>query len=413
MAYKYYTNKYFATAQERHDGLRQLLLDVGWTQHDQVASQYTIMKSDGDLADNIFVYVKIPMTSAALAFYPNWDSTTHANTGMTVGMGTHTTGTTYRDFAYADKNGFATFQCNNATTYSNISFIAKAQRKPANSFATTLTADVTSGTNKVIPVADVTNFRVGGFYGAFDIAGGRRQGIKVIAKDATSITANINTALSSGTLIGINVYPVAVGTGTGYYSFPGSHYPTTGGTNLGYDYGYISPFFNSYPYEYSFLDPRAGELWSERRLLPGHLIETSQITSNSSFVTKQGEFDFIKTFYRQNTTYDATCEYTLNPGDVQAFEQRDAGTSSGSNSLTVFNDTSKAWTNGMFAGKVLVITSDVEAGQVAKITTNTATSLTVEGLQTIPTTNTYLIADEAYRIFAGQNSSQYYLREGV
>ena len=64
---------------------------------------------------------------------------------------------------------------------------------------------------------------------------------------------------------------------------------------------------------------------------------------------------------------------------------RDSGTSSGSNTATTLNDTSKSWTTSTWVGGVVRITAGTGAGQIRAICANTATQITVcESWTTIP-----------------------------
>jgi RHS repeat-associated protein len=72
------------------------------------------------------------------------------------------------------------------------------------------------------------------------------------------------------------------------------------------------------------------------------------------------------------TIPDATSTYVILP--VPANQN---GTSSGSNTATTLNDTTQTWTANQWVGHTVAITSGTGAGQLALVTTNTATQLTV------------------------------------
>jgi len=83
--------------------------------------------------------------------------------------------------------------------------------------------------------------------------------------------------------------------------------------------------------------------------------------------------------------------------DVFYVGLQDSGTAE-SGSDTTLTDTNKSWTTNQWAGKVLVITAGTGAGQTRKITSNTATVITVPTWITNPdNTSQYVIADECYR----------------
>ncbi|NMB82428.1 MAG: hypothetical protein GYA14_11485 [Ignavibacteria bacterium] len=90
----------------------------------------------------------------------------------------------------------------------------------------------------------------------------------------------------------------------------------------------------------------------------------------------------------------------------------DTGTSSGSNSSTTLNDTTKNWATDIFQNKAVIITGGTGAGQIRKISSNTSNQLTVSmDWTTIPDdTSTYRIVDEAYRALYNQGFA---CREGA
>jgi hypothetical protein len=94
--------------------------------------------------------------------------------------------------------------------------------------------------------------------------------------------------------------------------------------------------------------------------------------------------------------------FGVNPNDLTGAGVYLA-TSSGGNDSTHFNDTGKAWSVNAFSGKVLIITGGTGAGQMRKISTNSATQIVpVTAFTTVPDgTSTYAVCDEGYRAFIG------------
>jgi hypothetical protein len=89
-----------------------------------------------------------------------------------------------------------------------------------------------------------------------------------------------------------------------------------------------------------------------------------------------------------------------------------SGTSTGNNTSTTLNDTTKAWED--LTNKVVVITSGTGAGQIRKILSNTATSLTIDAWVTLPdNTSGYVICEEAFRGFVINSVLGYVFKEGV
>jgi hypothetical protein len=88
--------------------------------------------------------------------------------------------------------------------------------------------------------------------------------------------------------------------------------------------------------------------------------------------------------------------------DTFAVGKLDTGTSTGLNSTTVLNDTSKSWTVNAYVGKIVIIKFGLGSGMIKKIISNTATALTLDDtlniFDTVPdTTSQYIICDEGYR----------------
>jgi hypothetical protein len=87
----------------------------------------------------------------------------------------------------------------------------------------------------------------------------------------------------------------------------------------------------------------------------------------------------------------------------------DTGTSSGSNTTTTLNDTSKSWTTNEFSDKVLIITAGPGVGQFRRIVSNTGTELTItEAFDTLPTDlSDYTICEEGWQYLYSFNSYDY------
>lgn len=75
----------------------------------------------------------------------------------------------------------------------------------------------------------------------------------------------------------------------------------------------------------------------------------------------------------------------------------DSGTSSGSGTSTVFNDTAKSWTTNQYVNGAVKITGGTGAGQVRMIASNTATQLSVRDAWAVVPDNT-----STYEIYEGK-----------
>lgn len=416
MAYKYVTNKVISSNQIYHDVMVQLLTDAGWGVWDTQAA-YTIMRSDGETPDGKYMYVQITNNSVSTAFWMNWNNVTHAGAGS-VAVSTTTPSTSLKMFAYANRDGFMAFQTT-GTSMLNPHGVVKAVPREG-SFTTTMTAALTTtGDLKALSVADSSQFITGAAYGIVDIVGGKRQSF-ICAGVAPGVVYadNINVTLNSGSLIGVNVYPVLVLNSTTSMAVMNTHSPAQAGAVVSANtLGRCSRFQSSFgdaggSMQYcDYLGMGGGKLaGANKRLLPLELMEV--YVTAPAFHHLIGESTLAKAAPYQTTSSFGVTE-ALNDFDVQVVSQRDSGTSSGGNTTTTLNDTAKTWTTDQWAGKVLVTTSGLASGQVAKILSNSATQLVTAAMDIIPSTDSYLIADEGYRVFTLQQYANIFLQEGV
>lgn len=100
------------------------------------------------------------------------------------------------------------------------------------------------------------------------------------------------------------------------------------------------------------------------------------------------------------------CHINSNHELPMAVGRLDVGTSSGSNTSTTLNDTSKSWTINEFSNKVLIITGGPGVGQFRKIASNTSTELTIsEAFDTLPDNSSeYVICNQGWQYLYAYNS---------
>lgn len=85
--------------------------------------------------------------------------------------------------------------------------------------------------------------------------------------------------------------------------------------------------------------------------------------------------------------------------ELGANNVKDTGTSSGSNTTSTFNDTSKTWTTNAYAGGAVQIASGTGSGQVRRISSNTATQIVLkQSWATVPD------ATSQYQLYSGYGS---------
>lgn len=416
MAYKYFSNRYFATAQDWHDGVRQLLLDAGWVQHDQVAATYTIMKSDGHAADGRFIYMKILMTGPQMWALTNWNAVAHTYIGgaPVVGYYAVCVGGSYASWFYADLDGFVGWITNaGALVAGTAQGCIRPVTEDLASWYTTTTALCTTGTNVVVSVTDTSKFVVNARYIIVDASAGKRCPVLCTAIGSGNITVNAiaNGDHASGSYIGTLAYPWTVMNGNGPFAMQQGA-PTlvaatitiTSPVDLSTMGGTPGPYGGLYWLAQTNI--MLGVDVSARRILPVIMIE-GDYAYKAGFVHGIAPIFKITNAVWANSTlgasFNAAAPVTIVTGDVETFGTQLSGTSTGSNSATTLNDTTRAWATDIYAGKVVVLIAGPEGGQVSKIISNTATQLVVTGFFTVPTTNTYVIVDSAYRCLPGGN----------
>lgn len=415
MAYAYFANKIVSTNQMYHDLMVQLLTDAGWSVWDTQAT-YTVMRSDGENPDGKYMYVQITNNTATTSFWLGWNNTTHSGSGS-VNIATTAPSASLKMFAYANKDGFAAFQTT-GTTLLTPHGILKAV-PPSGSFTTTITAALGTGASKQIFVADSSQFKVGAAYGIVDTANGKRQSFVCTGVGAGWIVADsIDTTIAADALIGVNVYPVVILSAATSCTVMNIQNPTTGGGVLASNtLGRLGRFMSNFndvggaAQMMDYLEAGAGKVpGANKRLINAELFECNAVAP--AFYNKIGDASLFKV--APYATSNLFCVgYELNDFDVQAVNQQDSGTSTGSNSSTTLNDTTKTWTTDQWAGKALVLTSGLGGGQTVKIISNSATQLVTSTMDVIPAADSYLIADEAYRVFTLQNYTDVFMREGV
>ena len=427
MAYKYVSNKYVATVKAWHDQIVSLLTAAGWVQHDQVTSQYTIMKSDGSAADGRFVYLKIQMTATQMTAYTNWNATSHVTVGGTCNVGATATvwGGSNTLYAYADLDGVFGWASSGGALVNNSTFaLLRPSTLDTLAFHTTTTASCATGSNVVISVTSTTGFVPNARYAIVDAVNGKRGVLRCSAVGTGTITVETVTGgpFASGSYIGTTPFPWFY-FATQWGNIGGGHPVNSSGAIATINTAAVGCVgivpTADLQYWVAMCTPMLGVDTSSRRIMPAPLIDTYS-SGWGGFITG------VSSLLQHSTSFATTylglgsIAYTTNTllNDAEAFGVQVSGTSSGSNTSTTFNDTSASWTTNEWAGKVLVCTAGTEAGQIAKIVSNTATQLTVEALSTVPTTNTYVIADSGYRVYynstgAGTSGGMHLLREGV
>lgn len=278
--------------------------------------------------------------------------------------------------------------------------------KPFFSLTTTLTGAATLSANPVVlNVVSSVGFEVGYSYQIIGISGEGRETVTVTAIGTGTITVSA-LAANYGIDARIGLRPCLFGCHSATYFGITNPADATGVVSVAsWGFGALGDALIS-----SACDP---DYRAQKYILQPILYDSVGSANSNSNNSVEG---YIDEYILSAPSTGLVIEDTFAVGRL------DSGTSSGSNSTSVMNDTSKAWVENAYVGKVIVIFFGLGSGMIKKILSNTSTSLTldtdVNEFETIPdTTSQYYICDEGYRYFAsgtGAGSSLYMaLREGI
>lgn len=389
------------------------LLSMGWSLYDDMSgSYYKILRTNGESGAKPWLYLKVDWsgTNVTLTGYCAWNATTHSTTAVAAAI--HSTIAPSRNlWMYGNKDWFFLAQDSSGTVSVTCMF-GHVSTLPADAINTTTTSAISAGSSVVIPVSSSTGFAAGARYQIVDPASGYRQSFTCTGVASGQITADsiASVGYGSGSLVGthpfVSFYSASLPT---FYCLNAHRhlYNTAMTTN-----GTIDITETSDARTYRGLSLPYLGFAEKRRFYPP--IMTEYGASPSSYRYDGTLDDGNGLIYvcppLNSTTYgDAFTGASL---DALYLGQSDSGSTTGSNTVTTLNDTSKSWSVNALAGKVLVMTSGTEGGQIRKIVSNTATQITVApDFKVIPVSGSYVITDYAYRYFLATQG--YLFREGV
>lgn len=370
-----------------------------------ISESYRIYKSNSEASNMPYQYIKLIYSTNPNRIYLQASYTYNSTTKLLVGSNTTT--------VYTDTNqtGFYIWIHGNkdivhittkvSSTYYRFWF---GFMKPFMPLKTTLSSAASTGSNVVLSVADSTGFEVGYPYQIIGVSGEGRDTLTSTAVVSGTITvSSLPRNYGSGAIIGINPVPFGAADQSAINLVNG--HGSVGLGNISYVGGaYGGVFFSNI----GALDP---DMRSNK-----YILQPFGATNS---------YDVSTVYYGIEGYIDTNMLLAPNTGmtieDTFAVAILTSGTSSGSNSTTVMNDTSKSWITNAYAGKVVIITFGTGSGMIKKITSNDATSITLSDdwiFDTIPNgTSQYIICEEGYRYMAngtGSGSAQFFaLREGI
>lgn len=380
--------KYYATnTQDAIDKFKDTLVSAGWTLHDDLSggSPYAyVLRSYGEASDEWPCYLYMRQDTDVIEFYvyADWNNTTHA--------GTYCFGNAAYSHIDADDDGQFYIWCSadkdsamfvSYLTEYDFALVGLLEPICEDAFGT-LQSSATAGSNVVLSLGsgEAAGFIAGKSYQILD--GDNRQWVEVNSVNTGSNQITITTlsySFASGAIIGNQPHHwfLALSDYDYVYKF---NYSTNGSADET-----IAASINTALFGTGFVDP-------DRRAHQKYTMWPILIYDKLN----EGLGGFFKSGCNHLRMYIAnTSEHTVSVGD------KDSGTSSGSNTSTTLNDTSKSWATNEWANKVLVITGGTGAGQFRKIASNTANALTVDtSWDTTPDgTSTYTICDEGWLYF--------------
>lgn len=395
MAYKAITAKNTVGTASFLSDLWTFLGDIGWTLHDnQDGSNYRVYKAgnDGTQAP-VYTYIafnggyqylgggendanKVYFTS-----YYYWDNSTQTAYGKAGLSATYiytSSGSGWFYWMYGDPWGFRVIS-KVVSTYYFVSL--EGIPNPVWGTNTTTTAQATAGSDVVIAVTDGTGFLQDRDYQVIGIAGEGREIVSVTDVTGNNITvSSLAYTHAAGAFIGETPCTFSQSSGITLYNFyvinPWTVSGTTG-SNVSFVAGTI-------------FGTIAMAAYYEPEDLSGRWFLGPLTAYESGFLGT-----FSPNIMLISDGADFTAEALIYPDVI------DSGLSTGSNTTSTLNDTGKTWTINEHADKTVMIYGGTGYSSVRKITSNTATELTVTTLwsETPDDTSNYRIVDYAYRFF--------------
>ena len=386
MAYSDFIKHYVNSNQQFVDDFYNWIENVlGWTVwDDQKDNGYKVYTTTGEDGKRVSGYIRIFCSTSSLGviLYRYWDATNHNGIGA-VGTAHYNWGLSsdFRIYAYGNKDFIALAYVSGSTKHA---FIVGMPEHGFLDLRTKLTADASgTGDNIQITVEDTTGFEAGQKYRIYDPSNGHIDTVQVASvDDATHLTiANLPFAYTNGSYIGLYTTRAIVYQDVNYNGVQALDYYQVSGTNNNYTQSVNFPY-NSVPQGIN-----QNPFW-----ILGAYVSTPIIAFSNSYNGYHAWVGWFETYLRGTSSSIAV-------EDLLYVNKLEEGTSTGDNGTNTLKDTTKSWGTDEFKDKYVIITNGDGKGEVHKITTNDATSLTIaENWEVLPdNTTTYIIVDEIWR----------------
>lgn len=388
------------------------LLAMGWTLHDdQSGSYYKVLRSNGESGTKQWLYIKVGWSGTVVTIdaYGYWNNTTHTTTAPALSV--HGSIAANQNLWMFGNKDFVAIALDTNGTISQTCIFGHVVTLPGSAVNTTTTGAISAGSSVAIPVSSVSGFSAGARYQIFDPTTGYKQTFLCTAVGSTTITAETISSVgyATGSVVGTHPAPVFVGASTFLIASSLNHhragYSSTTGT--------ISITATTTSAEYLAVTlPYIGSV-VKRAFYPPVMTETGSSLTSYHYLGTMDDGNGLFYVCPVITAGNANDSYTAASLDAIYMGLNETGSTTGSNTVTTMHDTSKSWSVDQWAGKVLIMTSGPEIGQIRKITSNDSDSITVSpAFSVIPVSGSYVVADRAYRHFLNGGIAVLF-REGV
>jgi len=385
---------YASNTQAAVDKFKDVMVAAGWTLHDDRtgASSYGyVLTSNGESGNEMtcYAYILKYTTAQNIAFYvyTYWDNSTHVG-NCALGY-----------YPYMSQGATTPFYINCSATKDSVlidTYVSSTHYTTLLCLATPLLdtvgelqSGVSAGSNVVLTLGagQADAFEVGKIYQIIDGVSRQLATVSAVNSGSDQITvSSLTYSYASGARIGNRPHKWTIyGTRNsfGYLYRVGTSGTSTETTQCQvgesfFSYGYIAP------------DQRASQKYP---MFP--LIFYDYSSDGVAGVQNLTQYTTWLRCY-----INSSKELVLSVGD------RSSGTSSGSNTSSTLNDTTKSWSVNAYQDKVLVIHGGTGAGQYRRISNNSTNSLSIsENWLTIPdATSGYTVCDEGWLYLYSNNN---------
>ena len=393
--------KYYASnTDDAIDKIKDTMVTAGWSVHDDLSAgspRGYVMTTSGTLSTDWPVYTYIYNTSNIIynITYLYWDNSAHTgNVRISSTQYCRINGSTSSFYIWVAATEENAAYCTYVSSVMRATWIGQINSIESDPPIGVLQSSASNGSDVTLTLdtGEANRFIVGNNYQILDSTS--REVATVTAKDTVSGTITVDSLsydYDADGRIGMLPYRWVVFQDTNLYCY-GLPWDLEGTANCS-DYWQGTADYQMF--SVSYIDP---DIRSQKYIMyPWMFSEYSGVGGYQGTMPVNDNTIFLK----MRATTDK--ELPLAVGHI------DDGTSSGSNTSSTLNDTSKSWTTNEHANKVLVMMAGLGAGQLRTISSNTSTELTITpSFDTTPDgSSDYVIAEQAWVYFYVANNATY------